>query len=57
MARRKPRLLKCEVLNGKFNDEEQKEYDKRVSKALATALYRSLEPDELNEVIRQLKEA
>lgn len=57
MARRKPRLLKCEVLNEPFNDEEQKEYDKRVSKALATALYRSLDPNELDEVIRQLKEA
>lgn len=57
MARRKPRLLKCEVSNGKFNEEEQQEYDKRVSKALATALYRSLDPNELDEIIRQLKEA
>ncbi|MCF6464168.1 hypothetical protein C3E89_12500 [Clostridium sp. Cult1] len=56
MARkRKPSLLNCEIINAPFNEEQQKEYDKRVCKALATALYRSLEPEDLDLLIESLR--
>lgn len=58
MARkRKPRLLNCEIINAPFNEEEQEEYDRRVCKALATALHRSLEPEELDILIESLRQA
>ncbi|MBU5292790.1 hypothetical protein KQH90_01900 [Anaerosalibacter bizertensis] len=57
MVKRKPRLLKCRILNVPQTVEEQEEYDKKVCKALATALYRSLEPEQIDSLINQLKEA
>lgn len=57
MAKRKPRLLNCEIINAPFDEEQQKEYDKRVCKALATALYRSLGPEDLDLLIENLRQA
>lgn len=55
--RRKPKLFNCEILNRPFNKEEQEEYDRKVCKALATALHRSLEPEEFNSLIENLRQA
>lgn len=57
MARKRKKLYKCEILNDPFNEEQQKDYDKTVFKALATALYRSLEPEQIDHIIKQLKGA
>lgn len=53
--RRKPRKLNCVILNAPETPAEQQNYDEKVVKSLAKAIYRSLEPDELDTFITQLK--
>ena len=57
MKMRVPKLLDCTVLNPPETTEEQEEYDSLVFETLATALYRCLEPEEINQLIKQLEEA
>lgn len=56
MKKRKSKLLKCDILNAPLNKEEQEDYDKRVCKALAVAIHRSLEPGQVDIIIERLRE-
>lgn len=53
MSRRKPKLLKCKVVNS-FSAENQEDYDRKVYKTLAEALYRNLDAKEFNFLIEKL---
>lgn len=53
MAKRKPRMLKCRMMN--LDEIDPEELKRRTMKALATALYRSLSPEELDKLIYVLK--
>lgn len=53
--RRQPRLLKCTVLNPPETPEEQEVFSRRSCKALATAIYRNFEPEEVNRIIEILR--
>ena len=55
--RREPKLLKSTVLNPPETPEEQEVYDNLVCETLATALYRCLEPKQIDTLIEQLGEA
>lgn len=58
MAKKKVKLpYKCKMINNPFTKEQQEDYDRNVGKALATALYRSLEPEQIDQIINQLKGA
>lgn len=50
---KKPRMLKCRIMN--LDEIDRDELDRRICKALATALYRSLSPEELDKLIYVLK--
>lgn len=52
---RVPKLLDCIVLNPPETSEEQDEYDDLIYETLATALCRCLEPEEINQIIKQLE--
>lgn len=54
--RRKPRLLKCTIINPPANREEQKTYDSLITKTLATALCRCLGPEQIDLIIKQLEQ-
>lgn len=52
----KPSKIKsCVILNPPTTPQEQEEYDKRFSKALARGLYRSLSPAEIDYLINCLR--
>lgn len=53
--RKKPKLYKCKVINPPSTKEEQEAYDEIHSEALARLLYYSLEPEEIDQIIRQLR--
>jgi hypothetical protein len=55
MKKRKTKLLKCEILNAPLNKEEQKDYDRRVCRALAVVIDRELEPGQVDIIIERLK--
>lgn len=52
---KKPRMLKCRIMN--LDEIDRDELDRRICKALATALYRSLEPEDLDLLIERLRRA
>lgn len=53
MAKGKPRMHKARIIN--LDEIDRDELDRRICKALATALYRSLSPEELDKLIYVLK--
>lgn len=53
---RKPREFECEVINPIVDDTQQEEYDKKLCNTLATVLVRSLKTEEIDVIIKSLKE-
>jgi hypothetical protein len=53
---RKSKIKSCIILNPPATPEEQEEYDKRVAKALALGLYRTLGPARVDAILKQVKE-
>lgn len=54
--KRKPKLLKCTIINSPATREEQKTYNSLVTKTLATALCRCLGPEQIDSIIKQLEQ-
>jgi len=54
MAKGKPRMHKARIIN--LDEIDREELDRRICRALATALYRSLEPEQIDQIIYQLKQ-
>ena len=57
MPRTKSKIKSCIILNPPATPEEQKEFDRRVAKSLAQALFRALSPGEYEHLIKALKQS
>ena len=52
----KSKIKRCIILNPPQTPEEQESFNRRYARALAQALYRSLSPEEYDQLIQQLKQ-
>jgi hypothetical protein len=55
MSMRKSKIKSCVVLNPPATPEEQAAFDRRVAKALALGLYRTLGPERVDAILRQVE--
>lgn len=53
---RKTKIKSCVILNPPQTPEEQAEFDRRVAKALALGLYRSLGPEKVDVLLKKARD-